>query len=100
MSSGEADLIAQVEKLLSSEPGDGKKLAQLSLLMSKHLVEQMDAVNSRLAKIETSLKVDEEAKKALIDWSWIRDKVMQPVMIAVLMWLLLTFVPTTLKGTP
>ncbi len=94
------NLLEQVETLLDSDHGDNTKLTQLSLMMAKSLMKQMEEVNQRLLTIETALKIGEAKRDGLVDWSWVRDKVMQPVIIGLVMWLLLTFIPNTLRGNP
>lgn len=91
------ELLSQVEQLLQSDSGEKNKLAQLSLMMSKTVMERVAVMDSRLQKIETLLLVQAEQRKELVDWTWIRDRLVQPALIALVMWLLFTFVPNVLS---
>lgn len=96
-----ADLLDQVEAILDSENGtDSRRLVKLAMMMIKQQTSDITSIKERLAKIETFLKVDEEVRKTFVDWPWVRDKLMQPAVVAMVMWLLLTLVPNILRGTP
>lgn len=94
-------LLDQMEQILESDNGtDSRKLVKLALLMIKQQTADLKSIKDRLTKIETHLQVEEEAKKGFVDWPWVRDKLMQPAVMALIIWLLLTFVPNTLRGAP
>lgn len=100
MSSNET-ILEQVEAILDSDSGtDSRRLVKLALMMIKQQTADLTAIKDRLTKIETLLKIEEVKREGLVDWAWVRDKLMQPAVVALLMWILLTFIPNALRGTP
>lgn len=96
-----SDLLEQVEAILDSENGtDSRRLVKLAMMMIRQQMTDITSIKDRLSKIETHLKVEEVKQDGLVDWAWVRDKLMQPAVVALLMWILLTFIPNALRGTP
>jgi len=66
----------------------------------EHSIAQNTAsIRAHSERIAELSRVDTETRgelKRTVSWEWVRDNMIQPVMIALAMWLLLTFIPANI----
>lgn len=95
------DKVAELDRTIRGSNGDKGLVTELAVLQSKvdtHISEPSHA--DAHAKVETSSSQDiaDALDPKYVQWSWLRDKALMPIVIAFLVWFLLDILPTILAN--
>ena len=79
MANGE--LITQVDELLQLDNISPKVATTLTLKLLKGIYETQQDHGGRLTALEQMGKVEEAKRDRLVDWTYVRDKLVQPIVL-------------------
>lgn len=95
------DKVAELDRTIRGSNGDKGLVTELAVLQSKvdtHISEPSHADAHAKVEASSSQDIADALDPKYVQWSWLRDKALMPIVIAFLVWFLLDILPTILAN--